>query len=302
MVPFGVEAHRRGVQSNPMHFADALTARIKATSPVCVGLDPQLSKLPEEIPRTHGGVLLFCKGIIDAVAGIAAAVKPNLAFFEVLGWEGMKVFWETCEYAKKKDLLVIADGKRNDIGNTCEAYAEAYLGSGKPVDALTVTPYLGSDGITPFIEQGMKNGKGIFVLVKTSNKSSSELQDLPVGDEALHEHLAQLVEGWGAQHLGAKTNLSCVGAVVGATYPEELKYLRTLMPHIPFLIPGYGAQGGSAADVKHGFLPDPSDPSRAGGTGAIVSASRRIIYASSGPDWKEAARKEAEGMKKALRT
>ncbi len=276
-----------------MHFADALTERVKALSPVCVGLDPQLAKLPEGIAKDPQGVLEFGKGIIDAVKHIAPCVKPQMAFFEVLGWEGMKVFWELCRYAKEQDLIVIADGKRGDIGSTCEAYAEAYLYEGSPIDALTVNPYLGSDGIKPFLAQCVQNGKGIFVLVKTSNPSSGELQDLPAGDEAVHEHLAQLVESWGAQHLGPETNLSCVGAVVGATYPEEMKYLRTLMPHIPFLIPGYGAQGGTAEDAKHGFIPD--------GTGAIVNASRSILYASKGKDWKEAAGKAAESMAGELR-
>ena len=274
-----------------MHFADALTAKIKASSPVCVGLDPEMTKLPEGIEKTPAGVKKFLEGIIDAVKDTASCVKPQLAYFEVLGWEGMKVFWEICAYAKKNDLLVIADAKRNDIGTTCDAYAEAYLGKDKPVDALTVNPYLGSDGVKPFMERCAKNDKGIFVLVKTSNASSGELQDLPVGDEVVHEHLAQLVEGWATQHLG-RSNLSCVGAVVGATYPEELKYLRTLMPHVPFLIPGYGAQGGTAADVKHGFIPD--------GTGAIVNASRSIIFASKGKDWKEAAAKAAVNMAKDL--
>mgnify|MGYP001575626239 CR=1 FL=1 len=264
-----------------MHFADAIIARTKATSPVCVGLDPILGKLPEGIEKSPAGVSVFCRGIIDATAEYACCVKPQLAYFEVLGWEGMKVFWETCEYAKKKNLLVIADGKRNDIGSTCEAYAEAYLGKGKPVDALTISPYLGSDGVLPFIEQASANDKGVFVLVKTSNSSSGELQDLPVGDEVVHEHLAQLVEGWGNQYLAPKSHFSCLGAVVGATYPEELKYLRTLMSHAIFLIPGYGAQGGTAEDVKYGFIPD--------GTGAIVNASRSIIYASKGKNWKEAA-------------
>lgn len=275
-----------------MHYADALTNRIKETSPVCVGLDPVLDKLPEGVPKTVAGVLTFCKGIIDATHSVASSVKPQLAYFELLGWEGMKVFFEVCEYAKTRNLLVIADGKRNDIGSTCEAYADAYLGKDKPIDALTVSPYLGSDGITPFIERCTKHDKGIYVLVKTSNESSGEIQDLPTGDEAVHEYLAQLVEGWGAQHLG-KMNLSCVGAVVGATYPEELKYLRTLMPHIPFLIPGYGAQGGGADDVKYGFLPD--------GTGAVVNAARSIIYASAKKDWQEAATKAAEEMAKALK-
>jgi len=271
-----------------MHFADALTAASKLKSPICVGLDPNPEKLPEGISQDAEGVLTFCKGIIDATHDIAACVKPQMAYFELLGWEGMKVFWETCAYAKEKDLLVIADGKRNDIGSTCDAYADAYLNELSPIDALTVSPYLGSDGVKPFIERCVKNDKGIFVLVKTSNPSSGELQDLPTGDEAVHEHMAQLVESWGREHLGSETNFSCVGAVVGATYPEELKYLRTLMPHCPILIPGYGAQGGGAADCKPGFLPD--------GTGAIVNAARSIIFASSGKDWQEAARKAAEGM------
>lgn len=189
--------------------------------------------------------------------------------------------------------MVVADGKRGDIGTTCEAYADAYLFAGGPIDAITVNPYLGSDGIKPFIDRAVKNDKGLYVLVKTSNESSGELQDLPIGDEVVHEHMAQLTEGWAAQHIGPETNLSCIGAVVGATYPEELKYLRTLMPHVPFLIPGYGAQGGTAADVKHGFLAD--------GTGAVVNASRSIIFASSGKDFAEAAGKAAAEMAMQLR-
>ncbi|MFA6039696.1 MAG: orotidine-5'-phosphate decarboxylase [Candidatus Peribacteraceae bacterium] len=271
-----------------MHFADSLTRATKEKSPVCVGLDPQLAKLPASLPKTPEGVLAFCKGIVDATKDVAAAVKPQMAYFEVLGWQGMKVFWETCAYAKGQGMVVIADGKRNDIGSTCEAYADAYLSAGSPIDALTVTPFMGSDGINPFIKRCTENEKGIFVQVKNSNPSSGEIQDLPVGDEVVHEHIAQLVESWGMRHLGKETNLSCVGAVVGATYPEEVKYLRTLMPHIPFLIPGYGAQGGGAADVLHGFVPD--------GTGAIVNAARSIIFASNKDDWREAAKASAEKM------
>lgn len=274
-----------------MHFADALQTKIKESSPVCVGLDPVLEKLPDGIEKSVSGIKEFCIGIIDSVKNTASCIKPQLAYFEIHKWEGMKVFWEVSEYAKKQGLIVIADGKRNDIGSTCDAYADAYLFKGSPIDALTVNPYLGSDGIKPFIERAEKNEKGLFILVKTSNASSGELQDLPIGDEALHEHLAQLVESWGAQHIGS-TNLSLIGAVVGATYPEELKYLRTLMPHIPFLIPGYGAQGGTATDIKHGFLPD--------GTGAIVNASRSILFASSKKDWKDAAAKAASEMAKEL--
>ena len=275
-----------------MHFADALTSASKTKSPICIGLDPNIEKLPEGIPRSAEGVLEFCKGIIDAVSEHAPVVKPQLAFFEVLGWQGIKAFWETCEYAKSKGLIVIADGKRNDIGSTCSAYADAYLYKDSPVDALTVSPYLGSDGVKPFIERCAKNEKGIFVLVKTSNQSSGELQDLPIGDEAVHEHMAQLVEGWGKELLGPETNFSCVGAVVGATYPEELKYLRTLMPHCIILIPGYGAQGGGAADTKPGFLPD--------GTGAIVNSARGVIFASKGIDWKEAAQAAVIGMEREI--
>ncbi len=276
-----------------MHFADRLTHRIKNTSPVCVGLDPVIEKLPEGMSKNIEGMKLFCEGIIDAVAGTASCIKPNLAFFERYGWEGMKVFFEVCAYAKTKDLIVIADGKRNDIGSTCDAYADAYLSETSPIDALTVTPYLGSDGITPFIERAEKNNKGIYVLVKTSNDSSGEIQDLPTGDEAVHEHVAQLTEAWAAQHIGTDSNLSCVGAVVGATYPEELKYLRTLMPHVSFLIPGYGAQGGSADDVKYGFLPN--------GQGAVVNSSRGIIYASNKKDWKEASTQAVTDMAEKLR-
>jgi orotidine-5'-phosphate decarboxylase len=275
-----------------MHFGDALTEAAQKKTCICVGLDPQLSKLPEGIKKDASGVLEFNKGIIDATKDIATCIKPQLAYYELLGWEGIKVFWQTCTYAKEQSLLVIADGKRNDIGTTCEAYADAYLGKDSPVDALTVTPYLGSDGITPFVERCTKNDKGIFVLVKTSNESSGEIQDLPVGDEVVHEHVAQLVESWGAQHIGSKTNLSFIGAVVGATYPEEMTYLRTLMPHIPFLIPGYGAQGGKATDVARGFLAD--------GTGAVVNAARSIIFASAKKDWQDAARKAAEEMAKEI--
>jgi len=271
-----------------MHFADSLTKAITQKSPVCVGLDPALDKLPEGITKDAKGLLNFSTGIIDAVKDIAACVKPQMAYFEVLGWEGMRAFWETCAYAKLHGLLVIADGKRNDIGSTCEAYADAYLYKDSPIDALTVTAYMGSDGVKPFIERCVKNDKGIFVQVKNSNPSSGELQDLPVGDETVHEHMAQLVSSWGMSSLGKESGYSAVGAVVGATYPEELKYLRSLLQHAIILIPGYGAQGGTAADVKAGFV---------NGNGAIVNSSRGIIFASKGKDWKEAAEKAVEKMK-----
>jgi orotidine-5'-phosphate decarboxylase len=270
-----------------MHYADRLTEKIKETSAVCVGLDPVLEKFPEGVTKDLAGMEIFCNGITDAVKNTAACVKVNLAFFERHGWQGMKAFFSVCAHAKAQGLIVIADGKRNDIGSTCEAYADAYLSKDSPIDALTVTPYLGSDSIKPFLKRCSENGKGIYVLVKTSNESSGELQDLPVGDESLHEHVAQLVESWATEVLGA-SNLSSLGAVVGATYPEEMKYLRTLMPHVPFLIPGYGAQGGTAEDVARGFLKD--------GTGAVVNSSRSILYASSGKDWAVAAANATKTM------
>lgn len=282
-----------------MHFADRLTARVKQTSPVCVGLDPKIDKLPKGLEKDVQGVSRFCRGIIDAVKDVASCVKPNLAFFEMLSWEGIKVFWETCTYAKQQGLLVIADGKRSDIDSTAEAYADAYLGRESPIDALTVSPYLGADGVRPFVDRCAKNEKGIFVLVKTSNPSSGDLQDLPTGDEVVHEHVAHLVASWGSSSLASETGFSCVGAVVGATYPEELKYLRTLMPHAIFLIPGYGSQGGSPEDVRWGFLQD-SSGGRVQGVGALVNSSRGIIYASNSSDWQEAASRAARGMAREL--
>lgn len=272
-----------------MHYADRLQERISNTSPVCVGLDPQLHKLPIGLEKTSEGVLKFNQGIIDAVKATAAAVKLQLAYYELLGPEGFGIFWLTCQYAKEAGLIVIADGKRGDIGSSASAYAQAYLYGESPVDALTVNPYMGSDSIAPFVEAATANNKGIYSLVKTSNPGSGDVQDLPVGDEVVHEYVAQLTESWGMHHLGEHTNLSCVGAVVGATYPEELKYLRTIMPHIPFLIPGYGAQGGTAEEVKYGFISN--------GTGALVNASRSIIYASNGEGWQEAAANATSEMK-----
>lgn len=269
-----------------MHFADALTTRIRRTSPLSVGIDPVMECLPEGIPKTIDGTRTFCRGILDAVADIAACAKLQLACYELLRGEGMQLFWEIAAYAKERGLIVIADGKRNDIGLTAKLYADAYLGKGSPIDALTVNPYLGADSIRPFIDHCVQNDKGIFVLVKTSNPSSGEIQDLPVGKAMLHEHIGQLVQQWGLQHLGPRSRLSCIGAVVGATYPEKLRYLRSLMPNVPLLIPGYGTQGGTMEDVQHGFL--------ANGSGAIIHATRNITYPSGRGDWRERTRIEAE--------
>ncbi len=274
------------------HAADRLAERIARTTPVCVGLDPDIAKLPEGVPATLGGLRTFCEGIIDATGDIAACIKPQMASFERFRAEGMQLFWDVCAMASQRGLIVIADGKRGDIGPTAKAYAEAYLSADCPIDFLTVTPFCGSDGVLPFIDVCKDTGKGIFVWVKASNPSSGELLDLPVGDEVVHEHLAQLTEAWAMHHHAPISNFSFVGAVVGATYPEELSYLRTLMPHCPFLLPGYGAQGATAEDCVRGFLPD--------GTGAVVAATRSIIYADGSTQWREGARTAAQEMGDAL--
>lgn len=284
-----------------MHFSDRLIARIKKTSPICVGLDPWFDRIPENIregaPTSGTAILEFNKGIIDAVADFVSCVKPQLAFYEMFGLDGMAAFARTIQYAKEKDLIVIADGKRNDIGSTAEAYANAYLDRAGDfeVDALTVSPYLGFDGIKPFLTNCKKNEKGIFVLVKTSNKSSGDLQDRKVDKENIpvYELMGHFVESWGHDDLG-QSGYSSLGAVVGATFPSEAKKLRDIMPSSIFLVPGYGAQGATAEDVKVCFKKD--------GTGAIVNSSRAILFAyeKSKKDYQQAAREAVITMKDEL--
>lgn len=261
-----------------MHFADQLIDRIKKTSPICVGLDPSYDRIPKSIrddaPTPGTALFEFNKNILDAVFDLIPAVKIQLAFYEMFGLDGMAAFSRTIQYAKKKGLIVIADGKRNDIGSTAGAYAHAYLNleGDFQVDALTVSPYLGFDGIKPFLEACKKNRKGIFVLVKTSNKSSGDLQDRVIDGENIkvYELMGHFVESWGSDLIG-ELGFSSVGAVVGATFPEESKKLRTMMPHTIFLVPGYGAQGATAKDLKPCFLNN--------GTGALVNNSRGILFA-----------------------
>lgn len=232
---------------------------------------------PEEIPAAQLAVAFyeFNRTIIDAVAGIVPAVKPQIAMYEALGTNGVDVYAMTCEYAAEQGLYVLGDVKRGDIGSTAAAYARHLSGVGDfdpwHEDAVTVNPYLGTDGITPFVEAAAAADKDIFALVRTSNPSSSELQELELADGGrVYEHVADLVERWGAETVG-EHGYSRVGAVVGATHPEEGRALRERMPHTFFLVPGYGAQGGTAADVAGMFGPD--------GTGAIVNSSRGIIGA-----------------------
>ncbi len=303
-----------------LHFADRLTNRISTlANPTCVGLDPRLNQIPEFIQdramEEYGetteaiaeAIIAFNVGIIDAIADIVPAVKPQIAFYECYGYEGLRAYEETIKYAKQKGLLVIGDAKRNDIGSTATAYAQGHLGKVEgfdgPIetingDSLTITPYLGTDGIKPFTDVCQEEGKGVFVLVRTSNSSSDEIQGQALGDHLMDEHVATLVEGWGRDLIG-QTGFSSVGAVVGATYPEEARILRNLMPNQIFLVPGYGAQGGGAADVKPCFHDN--------GTGAIINSSRGIIFAyqkngQPGEAYAEAARQAAIAMKEDLAT
>jgi len=302
----------------PFHFADRLNDHIKAKkSSVCVGLDPRLEQVPAFIREKHfakhsnpftaaaESALEFCMGIIDATHDLVPVIKPQLAFFEQFGSEGVRVFEELVWYARSKNLLTISDAKRGDIGSTAEAYAKAFLGKvdvmGKELfvfdtDAITVNPYLGFDGIKPFATECRKHGKGMFILVKTSNVTSSDLQDLEMQDKnTVYEIMAQYLESWGADDIG-ESGYSFMGAVVGATFPAQAKKLRKLMPNTIFLVPGYGAQGGTAKDVKECFNKD--------GLGAIVNASRSIMYAWENSDtytekdFADAARAAVEKMNK----
>ena len=239
---------------------DKLINKIKETNnPTVMGLDPRYDMIPDSIKAKYTkdiegackAILEFNKGLIDSVCDIVPAVKPQIAFYEMFGAEGIKVFNETCKYAKNKGMCVIADVKRGDIGSTAAGYSNAFLGrtpigdekvSIYDVDFVTVNPYLGIDGVKPFIDDCKEYGKGIFILVKTSNKSSGELQDLKLEDgRTIYEKVASLVNFWGEELVG-EYGYSSVGAVVGATYPIQIKELRAIMPKTFFLIPGYGAQ------------------------------------------------------------
>ena len=276
---------------------DILVNKIKEmNNPTVIGLDPRYDMLPNCIKSKYGtdvksvceGILEYNKALIDATYDIVPAVKPQIAFYEMFGVDGIACFKETCRYAKEKGMIVIADVKRGDIGSTAAGYSNAYLGetlvgdkkeSFYDIDFVTVNPYLGVDGIKPFIEDCKKYGKGIFILVKTSNPSSSELQDLRLeSGETVYEKVAGLVSYWGEELIG-ESGYSSVGAVVGATHPTQLKELRALMPNAFFLIPGYGAQGGKAGDIALGFDEN--------GIGGIVNASRSLMCAYKSDLWKD---------------
>ncbi len=297
---------------------DLLVKKIKEKgNPSVAGLDPKIEYVPEYIRKkayTQYGQNLkgaseaiweFNKGLIDALYDVVPAVKPQSAFYEMYGLHGEEIMHRTIEYAKEKGLYIILDVKRNDIGSTAEAYSKAYLGRTEVdgvecdacgVDCVTVNPYLGTDGIMPFVNDCKKYNKAIFSLVKTSNPSSGELQDLISDDKHIYEKVAECVNKWNEDTVG-DSGYGAVGAVVGATYPAQAEVLRKLMPKSYFLVPGYGAQGGGAQGVKPCFNDD--------GMGAIVNSSRGIMCAYKQGDWKEeqfaeAARAEAVRMREDL--
>ena len=271
-----------------------LIAQIKKTgAPIVVGLDPMMKYVPKHIQQKafaeHGETLegaaeaiwQYNKGIVDCIYDLIPAVKPQIAMYEQFGIPGLVAFKKTVDYCKEKGLVVIGDVKRGDIGSTSEAYAVGHLGKvqvgdqsyyGFDEDFVTVNPYLGSDGVKPFLKVCQEEKKGLFILVKTSNPSSGEFQDRKISDadnRPLYEIVGEQVAKWGEEHMGE--SYSYIGAVVGATYPEQGKILRKIMPKSYILVPGYGAQGGKGADLVHFFNED--------GLGAIVNSSRGIIAA-----------------------
>jgi orotidine-5'-phosphate decarboxylase len=262
-------------------FADRLTEQILAKDSRCVvGLDPRIDQMPAFVSKSGAcaAITEFHQLVLDAVADLVPAVKPQLAFFEQYGVAGMQAFENTVGAARQRGLLVIADGKRNDISSTAEAYANAYLGSDAfDCDALTVTPYLGRDSLTPFVEACKKHGKGLFVVLKTSNPGSKDFEDQRLAETGrpLYEKIAGALNELGRDLVGG-SGYSSIGAVIGATFPEEGRRLRSLMPKALILVPGYGAQGGSAKAAAECFNED--------GLGAIVNSSRGITYAFGNPD------------------
>jgi orotidine-5'-phosphate decarboxylase len=267
------------------HFSDRLADAVeRKSSQLVVGLDPVVEQMP---PEVDGDLFAFCSGIVDAVAPYAVAVKPQSAFFEAHGHDGVRAFAHVCEYARSAGLIVIADAKRGDISSTARAYAQAFI---PLADAVTVNPYLGSDSIEPFLDACRREGAGIFCLVKTSNPGSADVQDVALADgRKLWQHVADLVRGWGDDLVGER-GLSAVGAVVGATFPREVAEARELLPRAVLLLPGIGAQGGSPAEVAAAFASGPAS--------ALFSASRSVIYAyrEGGGDWRSAAGAEAERL------
>jgi orotidine-5'-phosphate decarboxylase len=282
-----------------MTFGDRLADVVdRKRSQVLVGLDPRPELFPVELRGEPAGEASarFCRGIIDAVAPYVVGVKPQLAFFEALGPPGLAAFEEVCAYARSAGLLVLADGKRGDIGSTARAYAAAYLepreeGADPIADALTVNPYLGRDSVEPYLAACRRHGRGIFCVVRTSNADGTEVQDLELSDgRPLWQHVASLVAEWGAEVVGER-GLSSVGAVIGATHPRSVAEARRLLPQSVLLLPGLGAQGATPADVARAFTSGPAS--------ALVAAARSVIYAfrQGEEDWRSAAAAEAARLR-----
>jgi orotidine-5'-phosphate decarboxylase len=295
-------------RSSTAGFADRVAEAVeRRRSQLVVGLDPRVDLLPVELrgeavlgrAAAASAVARFCRGVIDAVAPYAVAVKPQVAFFEALGADGWRALEEACAYAREAGLLVIADGKRGDIGSTARAYAAAYLeprGDEPPLaDALTVNPYLGAESVEPFLQAARLHGAGVFFLVRTSNAGAADVQDLTLSDgSTVWRHVARLVHEWSLPLVG-EGGLSSVGAVVGATYPRAIGDARRAMPQAILLLPGVGAQGATPADVARAFTSGPAS--------ALVNASRSVIYAYRGGegDWRSAAGSEAARLAAEIR-
>lgn len=268
------------------NFADRLIARMRCLGhPLCVGLDPHPSRIPacfgEVARRPHDPAAAdvvedFLGAVIDCVAGRVAAVKPQIAFFEQLGWRGHRALERLVARARAADLLVILDAKRGDIGSTAAGYAAAYLGAdaAMPVDAVTVNPYLGPDTLEPFIGAAAETGRGIFVLVKTSNPGAGALQDRDAGGVRVYERVAGWLAAPAAGLEGAQTGWSSLGVVVGATYPGDAERVRALLPRSLFLIPGFGSQGAGARDAVRSFVRGPGGQLE----GGVVNASRAVLF------------------------
>ncbi len=276
------------------NFADALISRIRELGhPLCAGLDPHLDLIPSVFrrgsmsprdPQTVASVEEFLTAVIDRLAGRVAIVKPQIAFFEQLGWRGIQLLEKTVAHARRRDLLVLLDAKRGDIGSTADGYVRAYLSADAalPVDAMTLNPYLGLDALEPFATAADKNARGLFVIAKTSNPGSGDLQDHIVqGDRVrgapLYEDVAALLAPMALRLVGPETGWSSLGVVVGATYPDQADKVRHRLPKALFLVPGYGSQGGGARDSIRGFAPGPN-----GLEGGIVSSSRAILFPADG--------------------
>jgi orotidine-5'-phosphate decarboxylase len=271
------------------HFADKLIERVRQLRhPLCVGLDPHLPLIPplfrqgtmtRSDPQTSAAVKTFVLAVLDRVAGRVGIVKPQIAFFEQLGWRGVQVLEQVVQEARARGLLVLLDAKRGDIDSTAQAYA-TYLDveGAVPVDAMTVNPYLGRDTLLPFIETAAVHGRGVFVLTKTSNPGSADYQDRMVDGQPLFEVVAQSLAELAMEITGPRTGWSSLGVVVGATYPAQSRRIREILPNALFLVPGYGAQGGAAQQAVDGFVPGPDGRLE----GGIVSSSRGILFPKDG--------------------